>query len=353
MTVELAPINESIVTLSAKEEERKDIKEVGQYGLPLKALLTNFSCVFGLQSGVVALNPKTTIRGCLQKRLPVSINWHRLPYMVRRHFMEGGSLEQGKDNLLAWIEEAVADMSTEDKVFTYGDTILSLSIPVTRDDGSTYTFTWDVLKHTLMNQPLIPRQVGGVKRKKVEEEVEADPSEITMDIIKVQIICDLDVTSQWWKFRGDGIKATTCPIQLSFYEGWHPMNVEVDVDYDVMFGIESLKGGLAYLIAFCNANGGGTIHQDDGYLLMNDGTKVDLLASDSPAHQWIKDNTHELWVEFPMINAEFRSVLLKRDAKSIALDESEVTADTDLFLVSIEEDHVVLRERISILAAAV
>jgi hypothetical protein len=53
-----------------------------------------------------------------------------------------------------------------------------------------------------------------------------------------------------------------------------------------------------------------------------------------------------------MINAEFRSVLLKRDPKSIALDESEVTEATDLFLVSIEEDHVVLRERISMLAAA-
>ena len=130
------------------------------------------------------------------------------------------------------------------------------------------------------------------------------------------------------------------------------MNVEVQVDYDVMFGIESLKGGLAYLIAFCNANGGGTIHQDDGYLLMNSGEKVNLLSDDSIAHQWIKDNTHELWVEFPMINAEFRSVLLKRDAKSIALDESEVTDATDLVLISIEEDHVVLRERIHVLAAA-
>jgi hypothetical protein len=351
MAIELTSV-ESMVTLSSKEEDRKDLIEVGQYGLPLKALLSNFSCIFGLQSGVAALNPSTTIRGCLQKRLQVSVNWHRLPYQVRRYFMEEGSVEGGKDNLLAWIEEQVADFSTEDKVFTYGDTILSLSIPITREDGTSYTFTWDVLKHTLMNQPIIPRQVGGVKRKKVEEEVEVEAGEITMDILKVQVICDLDVTSQWWKFRGDGIKATTCPVELKFYEGWHPMNVEVSVDYDVMFGIESLKGGLAYLIAYCNSNGGGTIHQDDGYLLMNNGEKVDLLASDSSAHKWIKDNTHELWVEFPMINAEFRSVLLKRDAKSIALDESEVTDATDLFLVSIEEDHVILRERIHVLAAA-
>lgn len=88
MAIELTSV-ESMVTLSTKEEERKDLLEVGQYGLPLKALLSNFSCIFGLQSGVAALNPKTTIRGCLQKRLQVSVNWHRLPYQVRRHFMEG------------------------------------------------------------------------------------------------------------------------------------------------------------------------------------------------------------------------------------------------------------------------
>jgi hypothetical protein len=120
-----------------------------------------------------------------------------------------------------------------------------------------------------------------------------------------------------------------------------------------MFGIESLKGGLAYLSAFVNSQeGGGIIDVEEGTLTLHkSGEVIDLDDRDGPVQIWIRDNTHELWVEFRMINAEFRSVLVKRDAKSIALEASEVSQDTDLVLVSIEEDYVLLREKIQVLAS--
>lgn len=336
---------------------------VVQYGLPLRALLTNFSCVFGLQSGVAALNPQVNIRGVLQKRLPVAINWDRLPGEVKDFFRKGGSETEGKDNLLDWVESQIDKMSEEDRTFGYGEEVLGLHLEPSSEDvfnvetlfgkvevPKAYHHTF--LKNSKLNQPLIPRGILGLKKGKGKDEEEKPEfdEDLTSDIIRFNVVCDLDVTSQWWKLRGDGIKATTCPIELKFYEVWDSSQ-EVPVQWDAMFGIESLKGGLAYLSAYVNTQGGGCIDVEEGIIYMNNGEKVPLDDVEGPAQKWVAANTQILWVEFPMINAEFRSVLVKRDAGSIALEPSEVSQETDLVLVAIEEDHVILRERIEVVAS--
>lgn len=339
---------------------------VCQYGLPLKALLTNFSCIFGMQSGVAAINPDTKIRGVLQKRLPVSINWDRLPSEVKNMFRGGEDDEHGKDALLDWVNARIEEYSSEDRVFTYGEEILFLHMEPEGEDVFNLgtisgavdiptAFHYCFLKHSKLNQPLIPRAVLGLKKtKKSEEEQRGDAfdNDLTSDIIKFNVVCDLDVTSQWWKLRGDGIKATTCPIHLSFFPEWNSKDDQhIPLTWDVMFGIESLKGGLAYLSAFVNAHEGGMIDVEEGSLTLTDGTVVHLDDKDGPLQHWIKDNTRDLWVEFRMINAEFRSILLKRNAKAVALEAAEVNESTDLVLVSIEEDHVILREKVQVLVS--
>lgn len=344
--------------------EKEVPTSVCQYGLPLKALLTNFSCVFGMQSGVAAINPETKIRGVLQKRLPVSINWDRLPSEVKDIFRGGEDDEHGKDAMLDWINNKIEEYSEEDRVFGYGEEVLFLHIEPSAEEAFNVgtisgkveipkAFHYCFLKHSKLNQPLIPRAVMGLKKtKKSEEETSGRgfDKDLTSDILKFNIVCDLDVTSQWWKLRGDGIKATTCPIHLSFFPEWNSKGAEqVPIKWDVMFGIESLKGGLAYLSAFVNTHEGGRIDVEEGTVTLTNGQGIHLDDKDGPLQQWIKDNTRDLWVEFRMINAEFRSILLKRDAKAVALTEEEVTDVTDLVLVSIEEDHVILREKIQVL----
>ena len=343
--------------------EKQVPTSVCQYGLPLKALLTNFSCVFGMQSGVAAINPETKIRGVLQKRLPVSINWDRLPSEIKNMFRNGEDDEHGKDALLDWVNARIEEYSSEDRVFGYGEEILFLHIePEMEASLNADTILGNVevpkpfhycfLKHGKLNQPLIPRSVMGLKKTKKSEEKQNEgfDNDLTSDILKFNIVCDLDVTSQWWKLRGDGIKATTCPIDLQFYPEWNSKRGEdVSITWDVMFGIESLKGGLAYLSAFVNTHEGGLIDVEEGTVLLQNGQVINLDDKEGPLQQWIKDNTLTFWVEFKMINAEFRSILLKRDAKAVALTEEEVTDVTDLVLVSIEEDHVILREKIQVL----
>lgn len=352
-------VNLNNVASSSPEEEA--VSTVCQYGLPLKALLSNFSCIFGLQSGVAAINPKTKVRGVLQKRLPVSINWDRLPGEIKEAFRQGGDDNKGKDNLMDWVESTIEKYSEEDRVFKYGDEILSMSAERSSEElftAATIFGAVDVpkpfhvcfLKHTKMNQPLIPRGVVGLKKTtdKEEEDKPQWESDLKADVIKFNILFDLDVTSQWWKLRGDGIKATTCPIELKFFGDFNSTE-ELQVEWDVMFGIESLKGGLAYLASFTNAHGGGVIDVEEGNLTLHSGEVVSLDDTNGPLQKWIQTNTHEVWVEFKMINAEFRSVLVKRDASSIALEASEVTEKTDLYLVSIHQDYVLLREKIQVL----
>ena len=357
MTVQNLNVLETTTT-----NEKTATTKVVQYGVPLRALLTNFSCIFGLQSGVAAINPEVQIRGVLQKRLPVSINWDRLPAEVKEFFRKGDSDTSGKDNLLDWVEAQIERLSEEEVVFNHGEEILGLHLEPSSEEAfnvdtlfgkvevpRAYHHTF--LKNTKLNQPLLPRGILGLKKGKDEEEDgKGFEEELTSDIVKFNVVCDLDVNSQWWKLRGDGIKATTCPISLKFYNTWDSSQ-EVPVHWDVMFGIESLKGGLAYLSAYVNTLGGGCIDVEEGIISMNNGEKVPLDDVSGPAQKWVGENTQALWVEFPMINAEFRSVLVKRDPKSIALDANEVSSETDLVLVSIEEDHVVLRERIEVLAS--
>jgi hypothetical protein len=310
----------------------EEVSSVSQYGVPLRALLTNASCFGGLQSGMAAMNPKSSIKVTVGKKLPFTVNWDRLPGTVRDHFGQG---EEGKQALKGYLAEQVEELAQSGKVFRYGQTLLAIKVG---------EFEQVLVKHNKLNQPLKVRSLSGGTITNSQGENPYSPH-----VMKMTLDCALEVESQWWKLRNDGIKATTCPIDLKFYPN-HLADEEVPMQWDVMLGIETLKGSLAYVSAYVNANGGGDVDLPQGVVHMAEGS-VPLYTTDGPFHQWVKNNTHILWVEFFMANAEFRSVLRKRDPKSIALSVEEVTDYTDLYLVKAKRNGVILREKIECLAS--
>jgi hypothetical protein len=318
--------------LMLQPTEAEEILSVSQYGVPLRALLTNASCFGGLQSGMAAMNPNSSIKVSVGKKLPFTVNWDRLPGSVREHFSVG---EEGKKALKEYLEAQVEELRSSGKVFHYGQTLLSIKVGA---------FEQVLVKHNKLNQPLIVQGMSGGTITNTQGENPYSPH-----VMKMTLDCVLEVDSQWWKLRNDGVKATTCPMDLKFFAD-HLTDVETLMEWDIMFGIETLKGSLAYVTTYVNANGGGEIDLSQGVVHMQEGA-VPLYTNDGPFHQWVKDNTQILWVEFFMANAEFRSVLAKRDAKSIALSQEEVNDYVDLYLVRAKRNGVILREKIECLAS--
>jgi hypothetical protein len=318
--------------LEAVSLTKEQVTSVGQYGVPLRALLSNFSCIGGVQSGVAVMNPGSSIQVSVGKKLPFTINWDRLPGEVRAFFGEG---EEGKTALKEHLAEKVQALQEQEAVFYYGDTMLAIEVG---------DFQHVLVRHNKLNQPLHVKSMSGGTVSSYNGE-----NEYTPHVMKMTLDCVLEVDSQWWKLRNDGVKATTCPMDIRFFDAFDAQE-ELQVEWDILFGIETLKGSLAYVTAYVNANGGGEIDLAKGVVHMMEGD-IPLNTTDGPFHQWVKDNTQTLWVEFFMANAEFRSVLAKRDPKAIALDSSEITDYTDLFLVGAVVDGVILREKIEVLAA--
>lgn len=305
------------------------LTSVVQYGFKAATLITNNSCVFGMTSGVGAINPGTKIKAKVVKSDLVILPYDRLPKALRQHFESGKGSEYGKQQFFNWAKSKLDEVIQSGKVFTYGDIILGLKM-----DGVVNKV---FLKHKAFNQPY---RVIGYK--------DTNPFKSTKskgfkaEQLKLKVSYEMEVTSQWWKLRNDGIKFTTCPQELAFYSEADSTE-QLNIKWDFFLPMEAIKGRLATLITYCYAHGGGELSLKDGGITMTDGTFINLLEKDSLVYQWLKGTNNKtgavktVWVEFEMAKAEYTAMIAARG-------EHE-----DLVVVSEDNTSVVLREKTQIL----
>jgi hypothetical protein len=306
-----------------------NITSVAQYGFSAATLITNNSCVFGMTSGVGAINPETHIKAKVVKSDLVILPYDRLPKKLRHHFEAGKGAEYGKQQFFEWAKTKLDEVIASGKVFTYGDIILGLKM-----DGVVNKV---FLKHKAFNQPY---KVIGYKDTNPFKSSKSKG--FKSEQLKLKVSYEMEVTSQWWKLRNDGIKFTTCPTELAFYST-ADSNDQLNIKWDFFLPMESIKGRLATLIAYCYAHGGGELSLKDGGIIMADGTFINLLEKDSLVYQWLKGNKDKagavktVWVEFEMAKAEYTAMIAARG-------EHE-----DLVVISEDDTSVVLREKTQIL----
>ena len=299
------------------------ITSVAQYGFSAATLITNNSCVFGMTSGVGAINPETHIKAKVVKSDLVILPYDRLPKKLRHHFEAGKGVEYGKQQFFDWAKTKLDEVIASGKVFTYGDIILGLKM-----DGVVNKV---FLKHKAFNQPY---RVIGYKDTNPFKSSKAVG--FKSEALKLKVSYEMEVTSQWWKLRNDGIKFTTCPQELSFFSDANSTD-KLNISWDFFLPMESIKGRLATLIAYCYAHGGGELSLKDGGITMADGTFINLLEKDSLVYQWLKKDVKTVWVEFEMAKAEYTAMIAARG-------EHE-----DLVVVAEDDTSVVLREKTQIL----
>lgn len=300
------------------------ITSVAQYGFSAATLITNNSCVFGMTSGVGAINPETHIKAKVIKSDLVILPFDRLPKALRQHFESGKGAEYGKQQFFDWAKSKLDEVILSGKVFTYGDIILGL-----KHEGVVNKV---FLKHKAFNQPY---KVIGYKDTNPIKSTKAKG--FKSEQLKLKVSYEMEVTSQWWKLRNDGIKFTTAPQELAFYST-ESSSEQLNIKWDFFLPMESIKGRLATLIAYCYAHGGGELSLKDGGITMTDGTFINLLEKDSLIYQWLKKEAVKIvWVEFEMAKAEYTAMIAARG-------EHE-----DLVVISEDDTSVVLREKTQIL----
>jgi hypothetical protein len=301
------------------------ITSVAQYGFSAATLITNNSCVFGMTSGVGAINPETYIKAKVVKSDLVILPYDRLPRILRRHFESGKGAEYGKQQFFDWAKTKLDEVIESGKVFNYGDIILGL-----KQKGIVNKI---FLKHKSFNQPY--KVIGYKDTNPIASKSKAKG--FKSEQLKLKVSYEMEVTSQWWKLRNDGIKFTTAPQELAFYST-ESSSDQLNIKWDFFLPMESIKGRLATLIAYCYAHGGGELSLKDGGITMADGTFINLLEKDSLIYQWLqKEAVKTVWVQFQIAKAEYTAMIAARR-------EHE-----DLVVISEDDTSVVLREKTQIL----
>lgn len=305
------------------------LTSVAQYGFKAASIISNSSCAFGMSSGVCGIHPQAKIKAKVVKSDLVILPYDRLPKKLRHHFEAGKGAEYGKQQFFEWAKTKLDEVVQSGKVFNYGDTILGLKM-----EG---TINKTFLKHKAFNQPY--RVIGYKDTNPFKGKGFANYKSETL---KLKVMYEMEVESQWWKLRNDGIKATTCPIELAFYSEADSTE-QLDIKWDIFLPMEAIKGRLATLIAYANKHEGGELSLKDGGITMADGTFIPLLEKHSAVYEWLKGKTtgkgavKTVWVEFEMAKAEYLVMIAARG-------EHE-----DLVVVSEDDTSVVLREKTQIL----
>jgi hypothetical protein len=301
------------------------ITSVAQYGFSASTLITNNSCVFGMTSGVAAIHPDTRIKAKVVKSDMIILPYDRLPKQLRQHFESGKGAEFGKQQFFDWAKSKLDEVIQSGKVFNYGDVILGLKMKGVVDKV--------FLKHKAFNQPY---KVIGYKDTNPFRNKAAGVG-FKSETLKIKVSYEMEVESQWWKLRNDGIKFTTCPTELAFYDSANSTN-QLNIKWDLMLPMEAIKGRLATLIAYSYAHGGGELSLKDGGITMADGTFINLLEKQSVVYDWLKGGAvRTIWVEFEMAKAEYKVLIAARGERD------------DLIVVSETNNSFILREKTQVL----
>jgi hypothetical protein len=298
------------------------VNEIAQYGIRVNSLITNCSSIFGMSSGVAGIHPDTQITAKVNKSAKIKVDYHSLPAKLRKYWQGENGSKEGIAKLQEWIEKELDKLIEEGRTFKKGEAILKMDIPG--------IFVRTFFKWNKSNQPV--KVVGYKNARAISKEIPG--MGFQTESVEYNIVLELTVTSQWWKLRNDGIKCTTVPTNVKFFD---ENGEEKQLDWDILFPMEALKGRLATLVGYTYANGGGVIDMDKGQLNLDSGLDVDLLEEENEIYNWIREETQTLWLEYELAMTEWE--ILKK-----ARGENE-----DIVVMKEEDTYVVLREKCHIL----
>lgn len=315
------------------------IPTVRQYGARYKVGISNLA--IDHSSGLVYIHPEKYIKGHVDKTNTIYVNYDRLPAGLRRHFEADGNRETGKGNFQKWFIEQIEDRITNETIFQPGDEILGLH----KEGAIDHSF----FRNTSVNCPM---RLTKIKKGFLSNQSDKGFGIFQGEVMKIQIGTRIDMISQYYKLRIDGLKGTTVPVPFKFYTSLEGQE-EVKVDYDLLCPFEALKGRLSHLQLFSYGVGGAGISAKQGKLFLPNPPEgmpesIDVTKGEGPVYDWVKANTQDYWVEYTLAKAEYRMLLQTRAGHIAALGEV-VTEQHDQVVIGEDKNTVTIREKSQII----
>lgn len=158
----------------------------------------------------------------------------------------------------------------------------------------------------------------------------------TTDAIRIRFITKFLGEDCVLKLRGPGVKFTTVRDALVLGSGRQ--------DWDIFLNMECVKGELAQLYMFAEAEGDCTYHPDKGVLVMDKtGEVIDLNDVSSRFYQWVEKNT-VLETVMRVVNRDYLEYMDRCSPGTIAWTPDQVKDGVDIVVVSTEGDDVYVKE---------
>lgn len=229
-------------------------------GIPIKAIITN--SLLGHGSGAAICHPGWEVSYYIRKTLSGTINACQVPMEVIQH-----AISIGQTDYLSFVSRELEKKCAGlvGNTFKPGQVILSV-----------FNGRYEIrpIIHTGLNHDLT---VTGYKVVRLA----------TSNSITITLEVNLKAHDSNWKARGPGIKCTFVPETVI---------LDQDIDWDVIFPMESLKGRLAQLYMYCNAqvHEHGRAQYKQGVVRFEDGLVVDLSDPNSHFEQWVTNSTKTL-----------------------------------------------------------
>lgn len=286
-------------TFSSFKVQLPNGKKIAQSGVRYFVSATNSRLTAG--SGPVFVNNLDLASiASVPKTKKFKVPYDRLPKAIRLKLEAEGGKEGdrklGMEALKGRILNTIETYITQERVFSPGEDVVSFGggslVFLTNKDANQAFRITGVAKEA----ELSPKNDGYM----------ADSFDITLDI-------ELILASDWKKLRNDGIKLTTLPYPIEWFDhDGHAINP----GYNIVLNNETQKGKLVHIPIFCNSNGGGTTYPNEGILVMENGNKIDLLAVGPHCFldnklevdsitDWVRANTKVRYMQLKMARAEW------------------------------------------------
>ncbi len=297
-------------------------KTAAQSGVKLNTILSNSRLTSG--SGPAFVNPNLTLDVSVKKTKTFRVTYDRLDAEVKNSLEMGKGKAHGIITLQQKLTEKISNVIANGKVFNYGDNVIALGggkivFLANRDLNQSYRVT--KLVRMQSTTPSRPELVNYV----------ADSFVVTVEV-------ELSIKDAWFKLRNDGFKLTTLPYAVEYLQGDSIESATPYAqDWDILLNIETQKGKLCQVVTYILANGGGTYYPNEGTLVMDNGTIINLNNKDNEVYQWVVANTKTIYIQIAMAKAEYNMLMQYSNNND------------DLFLVADNGDYVIIREKIQAL----
>lgn len=289
---------------------------VAQSGKRLKTLVTNSRLASG--SGPAFFNPATKMKVEVSKTLTFKVTYDALSLKMRSALETNagklGDRALGMAHLKSLVVDKLEAAIEAETVFNTGESIIRL-------EGKNF------FVNDKANQPIRLTEV-----KKLPDFIHNDKG-YTPDSFQITVGVVLSVEDSWFKLRNDGIKLTTLPYTLEWFDR---KGLPVNQEWDIVLNNETRKGRVLEVSMFCLANGGGVYDANTGILIMNNGQVIDLTKGNNAVASWVRSNTKTLFMQLAIAKAEWNVM------KSVYLQ-------SDVEVINETATYVVVRERIQVL----